>query len=220
MPRAASVLLALTAAAWLSLIAPPQARACSYAPIPLADVVNGRGSASSKPGVDTVALVTVLSRQGLGPWRYTLRVDELYGGDPVGDRWALRAGASACGMPRLSPGLQYVLEYWRPESREVPYSWYFAWTVLAGGRIEDASGHLEQPPTLRRLVALYRAAGLSMPDTATSSSPVLPMAAQGAEAPIRELLLSLAGILGIAAWLRSMSRRLTCRLQMGCDLRG
>ena len=202
------MLLALAATAWLSLVAVPQTRACSYAPIPLADVVNGRGSASSRPGVDTVALVTVLAREGSGPWRYNLRVDELYGGDPVGDSWALGpVGASDCGMPRLSPGMQYVLEYWRPESREVPYPWYFAWTVLKGGGIEDSSGHLEQPPTLRRLVALYRATGLSMPDTATFSSPAVPISAQWAERPNRAFLVSVAGILGIAAWLRSMPRR-------------
>jgi hypothetical protein len=188
------VAIATFAALVCTALAVQPISACSMEKVRLRDIVQGSGPTWAGPPVDTVALVTVLDVHGPGPWTYTLGVERLIGGRPVGDRWLLGpVSASDCGMPRLKPGGRYVLEYWRAESRSSRLAWFFAWVLHPDD--EPRSGvHEALPATFAELERLYRAAGLELPDTST-------------ELPRRPtshglaLISAIAGLLGGLSWL-------------------
>ena len=118
---------------------------------------------------DSIVLGTVDERAGLGLYTYTIRVERIIKGAALPARWVIQdAGASDCGMPVLSVGQRFVLEYYAP-GRMTTGPWFYGWRIEPDGTVAFSDSHTPPlPATLEDLLALYAAA--KPPDTSTAPS--------------------------------------------------
>ena len=103
--RSATACLCLSAAG-LVPPSPATALSCSTSQVSIAEVALQS---------DRIVVGTVNARDGDCPWTYTITVERVVKGPPLGATWVIPdAHASDCGMPRLDVGRRVVLEYREP----------------------------------------------------------------------------------------------------------